>query len=148
MPPTMVYGTAAKHLTSDVSWTTGNIRCALLRGFYVFSVDHEFFSSVVEHEFTSATLTGYTAGGASVSGRSVAYNPDLDQTEFHSTGMQWTGLTTTGDLVGWGVVYALGAGAGSSPLIQALQLDAQAQLTASDITLRWADEVAFSVRPG
>lgn len=98
-------------LTGDIDLNTDTIKCAIVGSGFAFNAAHQFWSDVSAQEVTG---TGYTAGGATVTGLAVTVSGDIITIDCDD--VTWTASTITGR----GVVFYKATGtAGTSRLIAA-----------------------------
>jgi hypothetical protein len=95
------YGNALlKAFNKEVDWDSDTIKVALLTSSYTPSQDtHDYFDDVVASEVSGP---GYTAGGAVLTGKSMAYDPATNKTKLTGATVQWPASTLTAR---YGVVY-------------------------------------------
>jgi hypothetical protein len=83
----------AKALNKEVSWTSDNIKVALVKDTYTPSQDtNQYWGDVVAHE---ATGTGYTAGGATLASKTLTYDGATNKTKLAAANAQWPASTVT-----------------------------------------------------
>lgn len=89
------YGTTIKNQhdgTAVVDWDTDTIKVTLHTATYAPDKDaHDFFNDITNE----ITGTGYTAGGITLSGKSVVVNAATDTVRFLAANISWTTATFT-----------------------------------------------------
>lgn len=100
---------------------TGNYKCALLTSSYAsFNSGHDIFGDVSAYEH-SATNTGYTSGGATLSG--VTWSQTSGVAKFNADNPEWT-AGSAGLSARWGVVYYTNGGNGIvNPIVCVVDFD-------------------------
>lgn len=98
-----------------VDFANDTLKVILLANTYTPDIDtHEYYDDVSANEL--ATGHGYTAGGATVSGKSVTKNTSTDKGIFDCADPSWT-IDATGITCRYAILYKDTGVAGSSPLI-------------------------------
>lgn len=83
----------AKALNKEVSWSADTIKIALVKNTYTPNQDtHTYWSDVVAQE---ATGTGYTAGGATLASKTVAYDGTTNKIKLTAADVSWPTSTVT-----------------------------------------------------
>jgi len=126
-----------------LDWSADALRLALVDSGYAFSSDHTVWSNASAHEITGA---GYAAGGAVVSGASIARSGTV--TSFDAADVPFAGLSAT---FRRGIVYKLGTAGGLvNPLIAAILFDdTPADVTAADgFPVIWSASGVFKISEG
>lgn len=127
------FGTTAAR---RIDWVTDTIKVALAGTGYTPDQDaHDFFTDVTDE---LAAAGGYTAGGETLSGKSVAYTAGSNLVALLAAATTWTGADwAAGDGPAFAVVYKdTGAGA-TSPLIGYLDLGGEQNPNAIDFVINW-----------
>lgn len=119
MPSTKVYGKFLEKLASgSINWVSDTVKVALLSSSYTPNQDtNEFFSEVVTYEITG---TGYTAGGATVTGKSLYYDAATNTLQLRCNSVSWSNSTLTAR---YAVFYKSTGTNSTSPLIAYVDFD-------------------------
>jgi hypothetical protein len=105
-----------------VDWPADTVKCALTTSAYTPDADvHDFFDDVTNE----ITGTGYTAGGVSVTTKTVSYDSASNETRLDCDDPAWTGLVATFRKA---VFYKSTGTASTSPLIMWVDLGADVAL--------------------
>lgn len=132
---TTVYNTAPKHLDDDVDWSSDTIKVALVSSAYTFAATHEFFSDITNE---LATANGYTAGGATLGGKSRTQTGTV--TAYKGGAITWTpgaGQTLTARRA---IFYKSTGTSSNSPLLCSVLIDS----APADVS---ATNAAFTLTP-
>lgn len=127
----VTYGKFGKNLMNGVigDLTSVTVKCALVTSSYTPDIDnHEFFSSITNE----ITGTGYTAGGATLSGKTVTYDSTDNEAVFDATDPTWASSTLTAR---GAVVYKDTGTAATSPLIRYIDFGSNQSSLASTFTV-------------
>jgi hypothetical protein len=89
-----MYGQAlGKALNKEISWTSDNIKVALVKDTYTPNQDtNAYWGDVVANE---ATGTGYTAGGATLASKTLTYDNATNKLKLSAANAQWPASTVT-----------------------------------------------------
>lgn len=134
---TALFNTTAKHLDDDVDWSADTIKVALVDAGYTFDPAHEFFSQVTNE---LAAGNGYTAGGATLTGKSRTITGAV--TAYLAANTAWTPGSTETLTARRAIVYKDTGSAATSPLLCSVLLDvtpADVSATGAALTLDWHD---------
>jgi len=83
----------AKALAKEIGWSADVIKVALVKDTYTPSQDtNAYWGDIVAHE---ATGTGYTAGGATLASKTLAYDGATNKTKLSASNSQWPASTLT-----------------------------------------------------
>lgn len=82
----------ANTLKKIVDLVNDDVKVALLSNAYTFNPDHNVFADVSANEITG---TGYTAGGNSLTGKTVTQDNTNDKAVFDADDVSWTSATIT-----------------------------------------------------
>lgn len=130
-----LYTNAAKHLTSDVNYTSDTINVALVTSTYTPDQDaHEFFSSVTNE---LPTANGYTSGGVALAGKSVAVDTATNQVRFKASATAWTATTGNTITARKAVIYKSTGTAATSPLLGWVDFGVDVSATGAAFTITW-----------
>jgi hypothetical protein len=125
------YGVPAKNRSDgtangSVNWATDQINVSLHTNTYTVDIDtHAFWSSATNE----VTGTGYTTAGATLAGKTSAYDTATDQARFLASNTTWTTSTITARRA---VVYKFNA-----PLISFVDFGADVSTTAGTFQITW-----------
>lgn len=109
-----LYGsTLAKAFNKEISWTADTIKVMLLSSAYTPNQDaHDYLDDVVANEVTG---TGYTAGGATLAGKTSTYDAATNTVKLDANDVTWANSSITAR---YAVVYDdSGATNGQKPLL-------------------------------
>lgn len=122
------FGTTA---ANRVDWTGDTIKVALCTSTYTPNQDtHDFFDDITNE----VSGTGYTAGGATVSGKSVNYDSATNVTSLRASSTQWTGATFT---CRYAVIYKSTGTASTSPLIGYVDFGGDQSVSSGSFSVVW-----------
>lgn len=128
------YGSAlVKAFNKEIDWDTDTIKVALLTSSYTPSQDtHDYFDDVVASEVTG---TGYTAGGATLAGKSTAYDGTTNKTKLSGATVQWPASTLTAR---YAVVYDATPGSDATrPLLGFVDFGANQSTSNTTFEIVW-----------
>ncbi|WP_163168061.1 hypothetical protein [Arthrobacter sp. Alg241-R88] len=128
-----LYGSVpAKLANKEIDWDTDTIKVALCTSSYTPSQDtHDYFNDITNE----VTGTGYTAGGATLTGKTVNYTAGTNTTAFDAADVTWATSTITAR---YAIVYVDTAGASTTdPLIAYIDFEADVSSTAGPFALTW-----------
>lgn len=138
---TYLYGKAvAKAFNKEIDWDSDTIKVALTTSSYAPNQDtHEYFSSVTNE----VSGTGYTAGGATLTGKSITYDSGTNKTRLVGATVSWSASTITAR---YAVIYVDTAGASSTdPLIGYVDFGADQSTSATTFELVWNASGIFEI---
>lgn len=142
---THVYNNAQKHLDADVDWASDTIKVTLHSSAYTPSVSADEFFSDIGSELSTAN--GYTAGGATLAGKSVTVTGTV--TSYRASATTWTPGAAETLTARYAVVWQDTGSAATSPVLAYVLLDntpADVSATNADFTLTWdATDGVFKV---
>ena len=122
------YGTTA---ANRVDWSGDTIKVALCTSTYTPNQDtHDFFDDITNE----VSGTGYTAGGATLSSKSVNYDSATNVTSLRAGASSWTGATFT---CRYAVVYKSTGTASTSPLIGYVDFGGDETVSSGTFTITW-----------
>lgn len=128
-----LYGAFIDHLAQKrIDIDTDTIKVALATSAYVPNQDtHDFFDDITNQ----VVGTGYTAGGATLTGVTWAYTPATNTWKFDAADTAWAGSTITAR---YAILYVETAGAANTdPLIGYVDFGADVGSTAAAFTIVW-----------
>lgn len=129
-----LYGSfIAKSLNKEIDLDTDTIKVALLTSAYTPNQDvHDYFDDVSSYEVTG---TGYTAGGATLTGKTVSYDAPTNTITFDADDVVLASSTITAR---YAVVYdASPATAATRPLIGYVDFTSDQSSTNGNFTITW-----------
>lgn len=134
------YGLATNQAyTGGINWPTGAIKVMLTTSAYTPNQDTDVFKSAVTNEITG---TGYTAGGVTLTGKTMLYTAGTNTIAFDAADAQWMGATFTFRTY---VIYLDTGTPGTSPLIAYGSETADVTVTGGTLTLVWDSNGIFAV---
>lgn len=129
-----LYGSfIAKSLNKEIDLDTDTIKVALLTSAYTPNQDvHDYFDDVASAEVTG---TGYTAGGATLTGKTVSYDAPTNTITFDADDVTLASSTITAR---YAVVYdASPATNATRPLIGYVDFTSDQSSTNGNFTITW-----------
>jgi len=128
-----LYGKAFLSLfNKEIDWDTDPIKCSLHTSTYVPDQDVDDYFNDVTNEVTG---TGYTAGGATLAGKTITYTAATNKCTLDANDCSWTSATITARVA---VVYDAQTGvATTEPLICYQLSDADIISTNGTFTVAW-----------
>lgn len=112
----------------STDWDTDTIKAALATNSYTPNQDtHDYFDDVTNE----LSATGYTAGGVTLSGKSVTYTGATNKLVLDATDPAWTGLSGTFRHL---IIYKSTGTGSTSPLIAVQSNDADISPGGTDFT--------------
>jgi hypothetical protein len=114
-----------------IDWATDTIKVALTTSAYTPNQDTHVFFSDVTNEITG---TGYTAGGATLAGKSVSYDSASNETRLLASASSWASSSLTARRA---VVYKDTGTAGTSPLIGWVDFGGDETTATATFTITW-----------
>lgn len=136
-----VYGNAVKAaFNKEIDWDSDNIKVLLLSSAYTPNQDgHDYLDDVVANQVTG---TGYTAGGATLAGKTATYDAATNTVKFDANDVTWAGSTITAR---YAVVYDdSGATDGQKALIAYFDFTTDRASSNGEFVIRWGADGVFS----
>lgn len=132
------YGQGIAHLARKrVDWLSDTVKVALLLGAYTPDQDtHDYFDDVVGNEIDPSMNTGYTAGGATLGGKVVAYDATTNTLQLKASNAVWTPSTSI--VARYAVVYVVSGTNATSPLLGYVDFGGNETSDGGDFTIAWA----------
>lgn len=123
----------AKALNKEVDWDSDTIKVALVSSAYTPNQDsHDYFDDVVANEVTGA---GYTAGGATLTGKTITYDGASNVVVLDANDVVWASSTVTAR---YAVVYDdSGATNAQKVLIGYVDFGSDQSSTNGNFTVTW-----------
>jgi hypothetical protein len=133
MATTKTYGSLiAKAFNKEVDFDTDTIKVALLSSSYTPNQDtDDYFNDVSAYEVSG---TGYTAGGITLTTKSVTYTSGTNVTKFDADDVSWTSSTITAR---YAVVYVATGTASSSTLIGYVDFGSNQSSSSGTFSIVW-----------
>ncbi|MEQ6021306.1 hypothetical protein SOM70_01815 [Streptomyces salinarius] len=127
------YGPALnKAFSKQIDWVNDTVKVALVKSTYTPNRDtHDEWADVSAQE---ATGTGYTAGGTSLSSKTLTYNSTENTWTFDAADTTWT--NTNGLSFRYAVIYD--DTAPGKPLIGYVDFEEVVTTSNEDLTIQWA----------
>lgn len=138
---TKMYGNAAKaFLNKEVDWDSDNIKVMLLTSGYTPNQDtHDYLEDVIASEVSG---TGYTAGGALLTGKTVTYDAPTNTVKFDADDVTFSGSTITAR---YAVVYNDSPSTNATkPLIAYYDFVTDRSSSNGDFVIRWSADGVFT----
>lgn len=128
---TTIPGKAPQHA---VDWVNDSIKVALVSSLSSFVQDTtEFWSTLQGAEL--ATANGYTAGGVTLSGKSINYSAANNRNQYRASNANWTATGAGFSAVG-AVVYKDTGAASTSPIVAVIDFGgSQSAASSSTFTI-------------
>jgi hypothetical protein len=121
----------AKLANGEIDWDTHTIKVALCTSAYTPDQDfHEYFDDITNQ----ITGTGYTTGGATITGKSVTYDLIEKRTSFSGDSVVWSASTLTAR---YAIIYRDTGITSTSPLISYVDFGTNAISSGGDFTIDW-----------
>lgn len=139
---TKLYGSLpAKTFNKEIDLDTDTIKVMLLTSAYTPNQDtHDYLDDVVGNEVTG---TGYTAGGAVLSSKTVTYDAGTNTFKFDAADVTWASSSITAR---YAVVYDdSGASNATKPLIGYFDFVTDRASSNGDFVVRWGADGIFTV---
>lgn len=133
MATTTLYGSfPAKALNAEIDWDTDTIKVALVTSTYTPNQDtHDYYDDVSANE---ASGTGYTAGGATLTSKTVTYDTATNKQTFDAADVSWASSTITAR---YAVIYKATGTGSTSPLIGYVDFGTDQSSSAGTFTIQW-----------
>ena len=122
-----------KALNKEVDWDTDTIKVALLTSSYTPNQDtHDYFDDVSSTEVSG---TGYTAGGETLSSKSISYDGSTNIITLDAADVTWASSTITAR---YAVVYDATPGTNATrPLIGYVDFGSDQSSSSGNFTITW-----------
>jgi hypothetical protein len=129
----VIYNAFKKNISNGgIDLDTDTIKVALVTSAYTPDQDaHEFFSSVTNE----VVGTGYTAGGATLAGKTVTQDNTGNTGVFDANDVTWSASTITAR---GAVIYKSTGVAGTSQLVAYIDFGADKVSTSGDFVITWS----------
>jgi len=141
MATTKTYGSLiAKAFNKEVDFDTDTIKVALVSSSYTPNQDtHDYWDDVATYEVSG---TAYTAGGATLTTKTVGYTSGTNVTKFDADDVSWTTSTITAR---YAVVYdASPATNAAKPLIGYVDFGSDQSSSAGTFSIVWDSAGIFT----
>lgn len=138
-----MYGNALlKALNKEVDWDTDTINVMLCTSSYTPDQDAHIYKSSVTNEVTG---TGYTAGGATLTGKTITYAGATNTITLDASDVTWSSSSITAR---YAVIYdATGTGA-TSALLGYVDFGEDQTSLEGDFTITWDATGIFAITAG
>jgi hypothetical protein len=124
-----VYGLALQSLVSaEVNYTSATVKAMLCNNGYVPSQDSHRYKSSVTNEISG---TGYTAGGVTLSTKTIAYDPATNTLTLDAADPSWASASFTARYL---VFYVSTGTDATSPLLSYVDFGQDVTVTAATFT--------------
>lgn len=136
-----VYGNAIKAaFNKEIDWDSDTIKVMLLSSSYAPNQDgHDYVDDVLANQVTG---TGYTIGGAALTGKTVTYDAATNTVKFDANDVTWPNSTITAR---YAVVYDdSGATDATKPLIAYFDFTTDRASSNGEFVIRWGADGIFS----
>jgi len=124
----------ARNIAGSVDLDTDTIKVALVTSAYTPDKDAHHYRSSVTNEVTG---TGYTAGGATLSGKTVAEVDASDWAKFDATDVTWASSNISARAA---VLYKSTGAAAADILIAYVDFGATKTSSGGDFVIQWATD--------
>lgn len=140
MATTKTYGSLiTKAFNKEIDWDTDTIKVALVANTYTPNQDtHDYWDDVSANEISG---TGYTAGGITLSSKTVGYTAGTNVTKFDAADVSWTSSTLTAR---YAVIYLSTGTASTSPLIGYVDFGSDQSSSAGTFSIVWDSAGIFT----
>jgi hypothetical protein len=140
MATTKTYGSLiAKAFNKEVDWDSDTIKVALLSSSYTPNQDtDDYWNDVSSYEVTG---TGYTAGGVTLSNKSLTYTSGTNVTKFDADDVSWTSSTITAR---YAVIYDSTGTASTSALIGYVDFGSNQSSSSGTFSIVWDSAGIFT----
>lgn len=133
-----LYANAMKQLgNKEIDWDTDTIKVMLCTSSYTPNQQTHNYKDDVTNEITG---TGYTTGGATLSGKTSTVNTLT--TNYDASDVSWTTATIT---FRYAVIYVDTGVAGTSPLIGYVDFGADQVISVATATIQWSASGIFTL---
>lgn len=142
MATTTIYGSFPAALANkEIDWDSDTIKVALVTSSYTPNQDtHDYWDDVSANE---ASGTGYTAGGATLAGKTSAYTAGTNVRAFDANDVSWATSTITAR---YAVIYDDSpATAATKPLIAYVDFGSDQSSSAGTFSIVWSANGIFTV---
>lgn len=122
----------AKALNKEIDWDSDTIKVMLVGSSYTPNQDTHVYKSDVTGEVTG---TGYTAGGATLTSKTITYDPATNVIVLDAADVTWANSTVTAR---YGVIYDdAGASDSTKPLLGYVDFGSDMSSSAGAFVLGW-----------
>ena len=114
-----------------VDWVTDTVKVALTTSSYTPDQDvHQYYSSITNE----STGAGYTAGGATLAGKSVNYDASTNIASLRASATSWASATFT---TRYAIIYKDTGTAATSPLLGYVDFGGDEAVSSGTFTVTW-----------
>ena len=128
-----MYGQAlGKALNAEINWASDTIKVALCTSSYTPNQDtHDYFDDITNE----VTGTGYTAGGATLTSKTLGYTTGTNVTKLSAANAQWAASTITAR---YAVIYDATPGTNATrPLIAYVDFGSDQSTSSTTFEIVW-----------
>lgn len=136
---TVYNGAKGKLMTASINLSSDTIKVALCSSSYTPNIDTQVFFSDISNEVTG---TGYTAGGATLTTKSVTVDTTNDLAYFDADDATWAASTITAR---YAIIYKSTGTGSTSPLLGYVDFGADKVSTGDTFTIQWATTGIFKI---
>lgn len=128
----LIYNSAKKKLMDgSIDLDSDTIKAALVTSSYTPDIDaHDFFDDITNE----VSGTGYTAGGITLTNKSITVDNTNDRAVFDADDISWAASTITARRV---IIYKSTGTASTSPVIAVVDLGTDQSSSASTLKIQW-----------
>ena len=129
-----IYGSFfGKALNKEIDWDTDAMKVALISNAYTPNQDtHDYLDDVIANEVSG---TGYTAGGATLTSKTIAYDGANNVTVLDAADVTWAASTITAR---YAVIYSDAGGTNSQKvLLGYVDFGSDQSSTSGNFTITW-----------
>lgn len=136
------YGNAfLKAFNKEIDWDTDTIKVALCTDSYTPDQDADEYFDDVTNEVEG---DGYTAGGATLAGKTLTYTGVTNVVKFDANDTTWAASTITAR---YAVIYLDTETASTSPLLGYVDFGEDIISVAGTFTITWSSDGIFTITP-
>jgi hypothetical protein len=136
-----MYGNAIlKAFNKEVNWASDTIKVMLCTSSYVPDQDAHIYKSSVTNEVAAGN--GYTAGGATLAGKTIIYNGSTNTITIDANDVSWTNATITAR---YAVIYDDTGTASTSALLGFIDFGQDMASTNGTFQITWNASGIFTV---
>lgn len=136
------YGNAfLKAFNKEVDWDSDTVKVALCTSSYTPDQDaHDYFNDIT-NEVSGA---GYTAGGATLTGKTLTYIGSTNTVKFDANDITWSSSTITAR---YAIIYVATGNAATSPLLGYVDFGENISSSNGNFTITWHENGIFTITP-
>lgn len=137
-----IYNSFKEKISTEVDWSdnsTTTVKAMLVTSSYVPDIDLHDYVDDITNEVVG---TGYTAGGAEITTRTITIDTATDTAKYDGDDVVWSSSTITARAC---VIYKDTGTASTSPLIAYIDFGADKQSSAGDFVIQWSADGIFKL---